>query len=232
MEVNGYKIKQNADLRDANLRDADLRGADLCDANLCGANLRDANLRDADLRDANLCRTNFSDADLSRANLSRANLSRANLNGANLSRANLSRANLSLAYLRRTNFSDANLCGTNFSDANLRGTNLRDAKTNYLTIGLANILQGVDLFAWKKVDGELIWLLIESRFERSCATTAKCRASGAYVIATESGRSIENRGITYTPGEYVYPDKWDADRWNECSHGIHFFLDVEHALAW
>ena len=60
MEVNGYKIKPDADLRDANLRganlrDANLRGADLRDADLRGACLWDANLRGAKLPHFQIC---------------------------------------------------------------------------------------------------------------------------------------------------------------------------------
>ena len=79
MEVNGYKIKTGADLRDANLRGADLQGA-----NLQGANLRGAYLLSADLRGANLRGANLRDAYLRDAYLQRANLLSADLRGAKL----------------------------------------------------------------------------------------------------------------------------------------------------
>jgi hypothetical protein len=34
----------------------------------------------------------------------------------------------------------------------------------------------------------------------------------------------------YKVGEMVYPDSFDEDRWNECSHGIHFFVNEKDAL--
>lgn len=34
----------------------------------------------------------------------------------------------------------------------------------------------------------------------------------------------------YRVGEMVYPDSFDDDRWNECSHGIHFFVDKRNAI--
>jgi len=66
MEINGYKIEPNADLRGAdlsgaNLSYANLSGADLRHAYLSGANLRGADLRDANLRGANLSRANLFD---------------------------------------------------------------------------------------------------------------------------------------------------------------------------
>ena len=33
----------------------------------------------------------------------------------------------------------------------------------------------------------------------------------------------------YKVGQWVYPDKWDDDRFNECSHGIHFFMNAQEA---
>ena len=36
--------------------------------------------------------------------------------------------------------------------------------------------------------------------------------------------------LVYKVGEYVYPDSFDEYRWNECSHGIHFFMNKEDAI--
>ena len=34
----------------------------------------------------------------------------------------------------------------------------------------------------------------------------------------------------YVKGEMVYPDSFDEDRWHECSHGIHFFINKQDAI--
>ena len=34
----------------------------------------------------------------------------------------------------------------------------------------------------------------------------------------------------YKVGEMVYPDSFDEDRRNECSHGIHFFINKQDAI--
>src|SRR3990172_6177617 len=65
MEVRGYTIAPNANLRGANLRGANLWGANLREANLREANLREANFRGADLVGANLRGANLRGADLS-----------------------------------------------------------------------------------------------------------------------------------------------------------------------
>ena len=59
MKVNGYEIKANANLREADLREADLRGANLREADLRGADLREADLQGADLQGADLRRADL-----------------------------------------------------------------------------------------------------------------------------------------------------------------------------
>jgi hypothetical protein len=52
----------------------------------------------------------------------------------------------------------------------------------------------------------------------------------------KSGKSIdkiyndEYAHTEYVVGQMVYPDSWDNDRFNECSHGIHFFIDKQDAI--
>ena len=36
--------------------------------------------------------------------------------------------------------------------------------------------------------------------------------------------------VVYKVGEMVYPDKFDENRWNECSKGIHFFINKQDAI--
>ena len=205
-------VKGLASMR-ANLRDADLRDA----------NLSKANLRDADLRNANLCGANIRDADLRNANLDEANFRDADLRDANLSRANLSRANLR----------DADLDEATFRDADLR-----DAK-NIPYIPLEFPSEG-SFIGWKKINKILIKLEIPEDARRSSATTKKCRCDKAKVLgfydlnSTELNidKIINNNYATceYIKGEMVYPDSFDEDRWNECSHGIHFFINKQDAI--
>ena len=34
----------------------------------------------------------------------------------------------------------------------------------------------------------------------------------------------------YNLKEVVYADSWDDNRWEECSHGIHFLIDRQSAV--
>ena len=217
---------------------ADLRNADLSCADLSGANLRNADLRNADLSGANLSGANLSGADLSGADLSGANLSCADLSGANLSGADLRNADLSSADLRNADLSCADLSGADLSGADLScadlsGANLRNANLSCAK-GITMACPSDGAFtAWKKLNnGAIAKLLIPENAKRCSATGRKCRCDKAVVIAIydKDGNAIESMSSTwmsdfiYKVGEYIVPDSFDDDRWNECSHGIHFFI--------
>jgi uncharacterized protein YjbI with pentapeptide repeats len=217
-------------------RRADLSFADLTRANLFGANLTDANLRLADLTNANLTRANLRLADLTNANLSKADLRCANLRYANLINANLSKANLRDANLRYAILTDANLSKADLSNAKVEGM-----KCNEQTVSFALVCPEVGSFVgFKKVDDKIVTLEVPATAKRSSATTRKCRAEFAKVLSVESidGQekfdSVENTNYNhstmYKVGELVYPDSWDDNRWNECSHGIHFFMTRQEAV--
>ena len=179
-------------------------------ANLRGANLRGVNLRGADLREADL-------------------------RGADLREANLRGADLRGADLRGVNLRGADLRG-----ANLRGADLRGAK-NIPFIPLVCPEKG-SFTAFKKCGSYIIELLIPQDAKRCSATTRKCRSSYAKVVAITNmdGSQAEVDHVTnhayepieYKIGENVYPDSFDDDRWNECSHGIHFFINRQEAVEY
>ena len=220
--VNGKTLNEILENHNHYLR-RDVKGLASIRANLRGANLRYANLSRANLRGANL-----SDADLRNANL----------DGANLRDADLSYADLSYANLGGANFRDADLRNANLSCANLRDADLRDAK-NILYIPLECPSEG-SFIGWKKINKILIKLEIPEDARRSSATTKKCRCDKAKVLGFYDLNSTElnidkiiNHSYNtceYIKGEMVYPDSFDEDRWNECSHGIHFFINKQDAI--
>ena len=201
---------ENADLEYVNLKYADLKYANLSNTDLSNTDLRYTNLRCVDLRYTDLRYTNLSHADLSYSNLSYSNLSNANLSNANLSNADLSSANL------------------------------KDIKTNIHTIGynLACPEEG-SFIGYKKASGCLIELLILEDAKRSSATTAKCRCNKAKVLDIENietGKKVNeinsnyDINFIYKVGEIIHVDNFDNNRWNECSTGIHFFVNKENAI--
>ena len=221
----------------AYLSGAKLRGANLSGANLRGANLSGAYLSGANLRGANLSGADLSGADLRDANLRYANLRHANLRGADLSGANLSHANLRDANLRHANLSHANLRGADLSGANLSDITYNE-NTAFITMQCPT--EG-SFIAWKKVVGDMIVKLrVTENAKRSSATTLKCRCSEAEVLDIQDadGNSLDiseipskhDNTFVYRKGEVVRVDNFDEDRWDECSTGIHFFIDRAMAV--
>jgi len=236
-----------ANLTAADLHGTDLHGAELFGANLFAADLQGATLQGTKLCDANLCSADLRGADLRGANLYGAVLWEADLRNADLWGSNLRGANLLDADLRGADLQGASLRNANLQGANLLGADIGQAdmyeiKTDTATkIDWPMVCPETGSFvAWKKAGEYIVKLEIPEDAKRSSATTSKCRASMAKVleIQNEDGTRANkadvrsSRGKTYKIGEIVYPDKWDNNRWNECSHGIHFFMTRQEAVEW
>lgn len=106
--------------------------------------------------------------------------------------------------------------------------------------------------AYKKVlkephiaDGELIAVLeIQADAKRSSgAGTRKCRCNKAKVLRFEDldgnvlndvtkGYSTYDESFIYHVGEYVKEEKFDENRWETCSRGIHFFINRQEAVKY
>ena len=175
-------------------------------------------------------------------NLSGADLDTANLASANLYRANLCNVNLDNAKLCYANLSGAELCGANLNNVYLSWTNLYgadlDGTKNIPFIPFSCPSEG-SFIAWKKVNNCLIKLFIPEDAKRSSATTNKCRCDKVLEITNlETNAHIDEvindiyTKCVYKVGEIVYPDGFDDNRWNECSYGIHFFINKQEAIEY
>lgn len=239
-----------ADLSYADLRGIDLSGINLSYADLMGANLKGANLRYIDLSCAKLIGANLSDTDLKGANLNDTDLSYANLMCANLSETDLTEADLSDADLTEANLRFADLTEADLSYADLsyadlmctdlRGANLSGVRINLYTSFFALQCPEKGSFtAFKKAGNYVIELLIPASAKRSSATSRKCRASKAKVVAIynldgtksrlTSIKSDYDESFIYEIGKTLKVKDFDDDRWNECSTGIHFFITFDEA---
>ena len=249
---------EEANLRGANLEGANLRGDNLADANLEDANLGGANLEGANLEGANLGYADLEGANLRGAYLKGANLKGANLINAYLRGAYLEDAYLRDAYLRGASLEYANLRGANLEDANLGSANLRGAYLGGADLGGAD-LRGADyseytsflasqcpiegsFIGWKKCGGYIVKLKICEDAERSSSTSLKCRCSKAEVLEIQNldGSVADiteicsnyDKNFIYKVGETIEVKDFDKCRWNECSTGIHFFIDRNMAVIY
>lgn len=236
LKEHGLWLKRKGGKR-ANLRFTDLRYVNLSKTNLRYADLEYSNLINTDLTYADLTNTNLTYADLTYADLSNTDL-----RCADLSNTDLSYADLRYADLRGADLEGANLRYANLSYANLKGANLKDVKTNIHTTSynLACPEKG-SFIGYKKANGYLIELLILEDSKRSSATSVKCRCDKARVLDIENIKTEEkvkevrsnyDNNFIYRVGEIVSVDNFDEDRWNECSTGIHFFMNKDNAIKY
>ena len=179
------------------------------------------------------------------ASLVGASLDGASLVGASLNRASLDGASLVGASLNRASLVGASLVGASLVGASLVGASLNRASLDgaldvpYIPL---NCPSDGAFIGWKKVSDRLVQLLIPEDAKRSSATTNKCRCSKAKVLSITSldgERAYEsvvnktyNPHVEYKVGEMVFPDSFDENRWDECSHGIHFFINKQDAITY
>ena len=143
----------------------------------------------------------------------------------------------------RADLRGADLRGANLRDSNLRGANLEYA---YLE-GAENISfipyacpDSGSFIAYKKAGNYIVKLEILSDARRCSATGRKCRCDKAKVLEIQNLDSTladidkvasnYDKNFIYKTGEIVTEPNFCEDRWNECSAGIHFFINRQEAV--
>ncbi len=148
---------------------------------------------------------------------------RADFSSCDLRGADLISANLRGAYLSHTDLSSANLSGAK--------------KVPYIPMVCPE--EG-EFIGWKKAGDKIVKLRIPEDALRSSATTRKCRCNKADVIEIYNidGTIADERIIsssydsrfTYEVGKTVEVQDFDTNRWEECTRGIHFFINRQEAI--
>ena len=137
------------------------------------------------------------------------------------------------AYLR-----GADLSGADLSGADLSGAYLSRAK-NVPFIPYACPDFGM-FIGFKKASGYIVVLEIPEDAKRLSATSRKCRCDKAKVLEIQNidgtkaditkVKSGYDSNFVYEVGETVSVDNFCEDRWQECSPGIHFFINRQEAV--
>ena len=171
--------------------------------------------------------------DFSHFNFSGWDFSDLDFRSADFGSADFGFANFSSADFRSADFSSADFGYADFRSANL------SVEINECTTGLLSICPDGEFIAWKKASEKIVKLLIPTDAKRSNATTAKCRCNKAMVLDIQNLdgsksnlseiASSRNANFVYKIGEMVEVYDFDENRWNECSTGIHFFINRELA---
>ena len=223
----------------------DSRGWRNMRAVLDGKNLDGLNLRGAWLDCASLNNASLKWACLNDASLKGASLNGACLNWASLIDAHLDGASLNWASLDEASLDGASLDGASFGGATLNGVSLNgsclDGVINFPFIPFACPDTG-SFIGWKKAHGKIIKLEIPADAKRCSATSEKCRCDKAKVLEIqEIDGSVSDitkipsdfdRKFIYEVGKTVSVADFCEDRWEECSQGIHFFINRQSAVEY
>ena len=132
----------------------------------------------------------------------------------------------------------ADLRGADLYGAELYGADLRGAK-NVPFIPYACPDFGM-FIGFKKAQDHIVVLEIPEDAKRLSATGRKCRCNKAKVLEIQNldgtkadineVRSDYTAAFIYRVGETVSVDDFCEDRWDECSAGIHFFINRQEAV--
>lgn len=169
-------------------------------------------------------------------------------------KANLTGTTFESSSFEDCDFTDANLDGVNFRGADFDLLTLKTftaeqiEKDENLRLALSKkqfIPEKGAFLGYKKLrDGLVATLQIPARALRShgAGKERKCRASEAKVLSivdvstgkkVTEGFSSHSYNFKYVVGKTVKPrSKFNTDRWNVCSSGIHFFPTFEEAKAY
>lgn len=142
------------------------------------------------------------------------------------------------AGLRCANLSDADLSYADLRCANLSCANLSDAQ-NIPFIPYACPDVG-SFIGYKKAKDGIVEIEILKDARRCSATGRKCRCDKAKVLGIYDNNhnlldiketvSNYNSDFIYKVGDVVEEPNFNEDRWNECSEGIHFFINFQEAV--
>ena len=196
-------------------------------------------IEDCDFFGANLTHSTFRGVTIKRCIFKEACLYNANFVNARIIGCDFQYANVKF-----TNFTNAIIDKSHFLNA--RDTNAIFYNTDFIGetpfVPLACPTDG-SFTGWKKVNDLIVKLRIPASAKRSSCTSRKCRAEYAKVLGIYDKNKkrlpitlVINRAYDqlthYEVGRMVYPDAFDENRWEECSNGIHFFINFEDAVRY
>ena len=140
----------------------------------------------------------------------------------------------------RADLTGADLTRADLTGADLTGANLTRAN-NIPLIPYACPDFGM-FIGWKKASKKIICLEIPEDAKRLSATGRKCRCDKAKVLnITELNGdpcdltevpSDRDKEFIYKVGEVVSVPDFNENRWEECSAGIHFFINRQEAVEY
>jgi len=214
--------------------------------------VRDQTIRHVIFENRNMEKIQFINCKICGSTFRNCSMQFVRFNGCNISAVDFRNVDLSYSewldtYVNHVNmpesvFLKANFRKTHIFDVDFSTANMSDINIDYTVTGLQDAPEG-DLVMYGKKHGWIVTMLIPKEAKRSWATTRKLRAEYVKTLEIDPSRGYTRSRlihsshrsksiVVYEVGKMTYPDSWDDNRWNECSHGIHGFLDKREAVTW
>lgn len=242
------------DLQHASLAGVDMRDCTFECCRLDGANFVGAKLQGARFLDCSGFRTNFTDAEMQECCIDntastdeRDELGECGLHHRLFDYVRFNKSDLQHAVLR-----SCDLSGASLHKAKVGTDILKRFECMKLTgaigipkaiIAAVPVLPEGKFTGWKRCAyGRIVELQIPESARRSAGLSRKIRADSALTISIlspykwcKNARSQRDTGgydCQYRVGFVTSAARWDPDPWSVCTHGIHFFLTREEAVAY
>ena len=236
-------IISDFDFRFVNLSYANFYGTKFIKTNFISSSFNDANFQDAYFNQVNIKNVEMNEANLVNISLRYTILNHSDFSKANLSYADLRGTTMCNVDLSHADLHNSDICDVDFRGVSLAGANLQNVIFNEYTVGISKLCPEKGSFiGYKKAQDKSVMLEITDDAKRSSATSLKCRCSKAKVLAIEEFNgeisnltyisSDYNKDFIYEVGKTVEVPDFDENRWNECSTGIHFFIDRNLAVLY
>lgn len=236
--------QMRADFSYKHLQGFSIIDTDLPQANFSFSIIENMTFDHADLINANLYCANILNTSFDNSLLQSSYFEHSRFKNASLNNSNCTYADFSCAIVRDTIFYNTDLYGVSFEGTIFERSPLKNV-INVPFIPLSCPEYG-SFIGFKKAIFEgkeyIVVLEIPSDAKRSSATSRKCRTNKAKVIEiqnmdgsksdTTMVRSYYNNSFLYELGKTIEVEDFDDNRWNECSTGIHFFINREEAVRY
>lgn len=182
--------------------------------------------------------TTFCNADFRMCSMKNARFRHCSFQGADLRGADLRGSDFRGCDLR-----EADLRGADIRMAILEKANLDGIKTDTMTKGFRMCCPETGAFvAYKKcLYDRIVQLFIPADAKRSSATGRTCRCDKAKVLSVRSidcrqeydeAWSLVDEQFVYRKGSWVYADAFTEDRFQDSTHGIHFWMTRDEAIQY
>lgn len=249
----------NAIISNVSFVNTDLTQANFSGSRINNCEFKKANIGNSNFLNSYLDHITFDDCDLTYSNFCYASLRNVVINGGALDNLPFQGSLIEFTQINNPTLSNTIFLNAHVScseiNANLSNSILKNVTINKVVLGKDAKLPPMDIpesgqfTVWKKVLVDepyrrraILKLRVPPKARRMAALKGKkCRVEYARVISAEDidGKplpkdtklmSAYNNNFKYKIGEIVRANKFDGDRFTECSNGINCFLHKQDAI--